>query len=60
MIPQGYALQIVGSDEKRYMIVGWRDYDDTFRPVVVPLDERDVVRAFTLSEDIVWRIRTWA
>lgn len=59
MIPQGFPLEIVGSDGKAYLVVGWRDYTGTFRPVVVPVSAgRTTMHAYPLPGDIVWRART--
>lgn len=59
MIPQGYALQIQDIEGKRYMVVGWHDYGQTARPVVVPIDGT-AARAVMLPEDVEWKVRTWA
>lgn len=39
MIPQGYPLMIEDEKERRWVVVGWRDYNPVLKPVVLPAGE---------------------
>lgn len=41
MLPQAYPLVIEDEHAQRWLVIGWRDYNPTLRPVVLPAPEND-------------------